>query len=73
MAGKTKIEKKIQIELTEDEARAVIAGLKACFDFAVDYFMFAPGEDGYSYGDFDKDQRLQALAVDVVSRIEAQI
>ncbi len=73
MAGKKKIEKKIQIELTEEEARAVVAGLKACFDFGVDYFMFAPGEDGYSCGDFEEDQRLQALAVDVGSRIEAQI
>ncbi len=73
MAGKKKIEKKIQIELTGDEARAVVAGLRACFDFGVDYFMFAPGEEGYSDGDFNKDQRLQALAVGVVSRIETQI
>ncbi len=73
MAGKKKIEKKIQIELTEDEARAVVAGLKACFDFGVDYFMFAPGEEGYSDGDFDEDQRLQGLAVNVVGRIGEQL
>ncbi len=65
--------KTIQLTLTKKEARAVVAGLKACFDFGVDYFMFAPGEEGYSDGDFDEDQDLQSLAVDVVSRIEAQI
>ncbi len=69
MAGK----KEIQLTLTEKEAKAVVAGLKACFDFGVDYFMFAPGRDGYSDGDFDEDQKLQGLAIGVVDRIEKQL
>ncbi len=63
----------IQLTLTEKEARAVVAGLKACFDFGVDYFMFSPGKDGYSDGNFDEDQRLQGLAVNVVGRIGEQL
>ncbi len=71
MARKQK--KTIQLTLKEDEVKAVVAGLKASFDFGVDYFMFSPGDDGYNDGDFDEDARLQGLAVDVVDRLEKEV
>lgn len=60
----------ISITMTEEEAKAVIAGLKAAFDFSVDYFMFSPGEDGYNSGNLKKNDKLELLAVRVVDRLE---
>lgn len=60
--------KKIKIELTEVEARSVVAAIKACCDFNIDYYMFAPGED-YNSGNIKRNDRLLCAAVDVAARL----
>ena len=62
----------IKLNLKNEEARAVIGGLRSALDFSHDYFMFAHGKD-YNSGAFKKDQKRQALAIRVIRRIEAAL
>lgn len=59
----------IKIKLKNEEARAVIEGLRSALDFSQDYYMFAHGED-YNSGPFKKDRKRQAMAIKVIRAIE---
>ena len=64
--------KKITIELTEVEARGVVAAIKAACDFSIDYYMFSPGKD-YNDGNLKRNDRLQCAAVDVAARLNEKL
>ena len=59
----------ITIKLKNEEARAVIEGLRSALDFSHDYYMFAHGKD-YNSGSFKKDQKRQALTIKTIRAIE---
>jgi hypothetical protein len=54
MTGK----KKITVTLTATQAKALINGIEATFDFSLDYYMFSPGPSGYSTGYAKKNDRM---------------
>lgn len=58
--------------MTRNEAMAIVAGLKFCFDFNIDYYVFSPGDD-YNTGNLKENDRLLGLAVGLVNRIENQL
>lgn len=64
--------KKIEIKLTEVEARAVVAAIKASCDFSIDHYMFSPGGN-YNEGSNKRNDRLLSAAVGVAARINESL
>lgn len=44
--------------LTAAQAKAIINGIEAAFDFTIDYYMFAPGLKGYNSGNTRKNDKM---------------